>query len=202
MPPPARRADPQTGRGAPSYFDVVPILEQARAGQPLDPVGQIESEVRRLEASRPHGPLRPPRPPRRDPRLRYARVRAPERTEQGRPIERLQLGVRFQLVRPFVEYFLRRDELLAHGLRRSRPAIVKHRRARHACPHASIAGADTKPLSVLVGPDLLAEPHHPHLAAIPVAVRSKGVEVTIEMEVIHEQPLDPAIPFPLAQCLT
>src|SRR5713226_2342427 len=110
MPPPARRADPQTGRGAPSYFDVVPILEQARAGQPLDPVGQVESEVRQLEASRPHrGPPRP-RCPRRDPRLRDARMRAPERTEQGRPIEGLELGVRFQLVRAFVEYFFRRDE--------------------------------------------------------------------------------------------
>src|SRR2546426_9166552 len=62
MPPPARRAGPQMGRGAPSYFDVVPILEQARAGQPLDPVGQIESEVRQLEASRPHDPPRPPPP--------------------------------------------------------------------------------------------------------------------------------------------
>src|SRR6266853_4982614 len=60
MPLPARRADPQTGRGASSYFDVVPILEQARAGQPLDPVGQVESEVRQLEASRPgRGPPRP-----------------------------------------------------------------------------------------------------------------------------------------------
>src|SRR6266849_8904325 len=150
MPPPARRAGPQTGRGAPSYFDVVPILEQARAGQPLDPVRQIEPEVRQLEASRPDGPPRLCRPPRRDPHLRYAGVRALERTEQGRPIERLQLGVRFQLVRPFVEYFFRRDELLAHGLRRARPAIAKHRRARHARPHAPIARADTKPLSVLV----------------------------------------------------
>src|SRR2546427_8129943 len=156
MPPPARRAGPQMGRGAPSYFDVVPILEQARAGQPLDPVGQIESEVRQLEASRPHDPPGLPRPARRDPLLRYAGVRAPERTEQGRPIERLQLGVRFQLVRPFVEYFLRRDELPAHGLRRARPAIVKHRRARHARPHASLARADTKALSVLKGVDLLA----------------------------------------------
>src|SRR5216684_4231457 len=124
MPPPARRAGPQMGRGAPSYFDVVPILEQARAGQPLDPVGQIESEVRQLEASRPHDPPRPPRPARRDPRLGYAGVRAPERTEQG--------------------------------LRRARPAIVKHRRARHARPHASLARADTKALSVLKGVDLLA----------------------------------------------
>src|SRR3989442_6350914 len=149
MPPPARRAGPQMGRGAPSYFDVVPILEQARAGQPLDPVGQIESEVRQLEASPPHGPPRPPRPPRRDPRLRYAgALRAPERTEQGRPIERLQLGVRFQLVRPFVEYFLRRHELLAHGLRRSPPAIVKHTLAPHARPPPANAQPDTKPPSV------------------------------------------------------
>src|SRR3989442_2407535 len=134
MPPPARRAGPQMGRGAPSYFDVVPILEQARAGQPLDPVGQIESEVRQLEASRPHDPPRPPRPARRDPRLRYAGVRAPERTEQGRPIQRLQLGVRFQLVRTFVEYFLRRDELPAHGLLRARPALVEHPRRPRAPP--------------------------------------------------------------------
>src|SRR5882762_1652125 len=105
MPLPARRADPQTGRGAPSYFDVVPILEQARAGQPLDPVGQVESEVRQLEASRPHrGPPHLGRPPCRDPRLRDTRMRAPERTEQGRPIERLELGVRVQLVRALVEY--------------------------------------------------------------------------------------------------
>src|SRR2546422_6925074 len=162
MPPPARRAGPQMGRGAPSYFDVVPILEQARAGQPLDPVGQIESEVRQLEASRPHDPPRPPRPARRDPRLRSAGVRAPERTEQGRPIQRLQLGVRFQLVRTFVEYFLRRDELPAHGLRRGRPAIVKHRRAPHAPPPAAPAPAGTKALSGLQGAELLAYAPHAH----------------------------------------
>src|SRR4029077_13940864 len=127
MPPPARRADPQTGRGAPSYFDVVPILEQAGAGEPPERVEQIESERRQLEAWRPHGASPGPRrPPRRDPRLDYAWVRARERTEQGRPIERLQLGVRVQLLRPFVEYFLRRDELLPHGLRWACPAIVKH----------------------------------------------------------------------------
>src|SRR5690349_4171223 len=197
MPPPARRADPQTGRGAPSYFDVVPILEQAGAGEPLDPVGQIESEMRQLEAARPHGaPPGPRRPPRRDPRLDYAWVRARKRTEQGRPIERLQLGVRLQLLRPFVEYFLRRDELLPHGLRRACPAIVKHRRACHARPHASLARADTKALSVLKGADLLAEPHHARLAAIPVPVGGKCVEVTVEMQVIHEQSFDPAIPIP------
>src|SRR3989442_6278647 len=148
MPPPARRAGPQMGRGAPSYFDVVPILEQARAGQPLDPVGQIESEVRQLEASRPHDPPRPPRPARRDPRLRYAGVRAPERTEQGRPIQRLQLGVRFQLVRTFVEYFLRRDELPAHGLRRARPTQAEQPQARERPPQPPPRPACTESLTV------------------------------------------------------
>src|SRR6267143_4095511 len=129
MPPPARRAAPRTG--GPSYLDVVPVFEETRARQPLDPVGQIESEVRQLEASRPHGgPPRPPRLPRRDPRLHGARVRAREATEQGRPIEGLELGVRLQLIRPFVEHLLRRYELPAHGLRRARPAVVEDRGAR------------------------------------------------------------------------
>src|SRR5258708_14262912 len=123
-------------------------------------------------------------------------MRAPDRTEQGRPIERLELGVRFQLVRAFVEYFFRRDELLAHGLRRARPAIVKHRRPRHARPHPSLAGADPKALGVLKGADLLTEPHPAHLPAIPGPVRGQCLARTLEAQGIHEQSFAPGTTAP------
>src|SRR5216117_1485968 len=185
----------------PSYLDVVPVFEGARAGQPLDPVGQVEPEMFKLETPRAHGgPC--PRRSRRDPWLRDARVRVPEPPQQRRPVQSLLVGrARRDLLTVLEEDLLRRDELLAHGLRRARPPVVEHARPRRPRPYATLLGTDPKSLRVLVGADLPPEPHHAHLATVPVAVRRDGGKVTVEMQIVDEQPLDPAISLPFAQSL-
>src|SRR5207247_10696386 len=202
MPQPARRANPRTGGGAPSYLDVVPVLEEARPGQALDPVGHVEPQMRQPQVPAPHGPTLRRRTARRDPRLRGIRVSAGEPPEQWGPAQRLRLrGARRQPGRVVGEAVLRGHELAAQGLQRAGPAVVKHAGTDLSRPHPPQRRTDAEPLGVLVRPDVVTEPHGAHLPAVPVAVRRDRVEVAEAMQVVDPQALDARVPVTLPYAL-
>ena len=57
-------------------------------------------------------------------------------------------------------------------------------------------------MRVLIGMDLPTEPHNAYFAAIPMAVRRKGVEVAVEVVVVDEQPFDARLSVARAKRLT
>src|SRR2546429_4627513 len=180
MPQPARRANPR--RDAPSYLDVVPVLEETRPGQALDPVGHVEPQMRQPQLPRPPGPARRRRTARGDPRLRRIRVSAGEPPEQWGPAQRFRLrGARREPVRVLGEDILRGHELAAHGLQRAGPAVVKHAGANLSRPHPPQRRTDAEPLGVPVRPDVVTEPHGAHLPAVPLAVRAGPGEDAAKM---------------------
>src|SRR5882724_4233855 len=200
MPQPPQRAGPR--RRAPSYLHVIAVFEEARPSQALDPVGQIESEVCELQAPRAYGRPGRGRASRRNPRRRRPRVGAREATQQRRPVQRLLLRrARRDPINLLEEDFLRRDELLAHGLRRARPAVVKHAGAGRSRAHSPQRRTNAKPLGVLVRPDVLTEPHGADLPSVPMPVRRDRIEVAVEMVVVEEQALDAGLTIPLPYLL-
>src|SRR5437879_3251594 len=78
---------------------------------------------------------------------------------------------------------------------------MEHARAGWARPHPAPSRTHPEALRVLVRPDVLTETHGAHLAPIPVPVRRDRDEVTVEVEIIHEQPFDPRIAIPLGEPL-
>src|SRR6266404_6105595 len=200
MPQPPQRAGPR--RRAPSYLHVIAVFEEARRSQALDPVGQIEPEVCELQAPRAYGRPGRGRASRRNPRRRRPRVGAREATQQRRPVQRLLLRrARRDPINLLEEDFLRRDELLAHGLRRARPAVMEHARPCHPRAQAPLFTAEPKSLGVLIRADTLVEPDDADLPSVPMPVRRDRIEVAVEMVVVDEQALDAGLTIPLPYLL-
>src|SRR3989442_11259240 len=200
MPRPARPAAPRTGGArAPSYLDVVAVLEDPGAAEALDPIGEVQPQVLAPEMARAHTGARVV--PLGDPGARRPRVLTPEAAQQRSPIEPALRLARRDPVGRLGEDAARRRELPPQRVGRAGPPVVEHPRTGRPRPHAPLLRAHAEPLRVLVGADVLAQAHAPHLAPVPVAVGRERVEVAVEMEIIDQQAFHPRVPVPLADPL-
>ena len=139
--------------------------------------------------------------PLRDPGARRPRVLAREAAQQRSPIEpALRLARRDPLGR-LGKDAARKGELLPQRVGRPGPPVVEHPRTGCPRPQAPLLRAHAEPLRVLVGADVLAQAHAPHLAPVPVPVGRERVEVAVEMEIVDQQAFHPRVPVPLADPL-
>src|SRR5438309_4380173 len=186
------------GRGSVmSHEHVVAELEQASAGEPLDALRQIETEVLELEVSGSEAPLRIVAPLG-DPRRGDAWMRARERLEQRDPVQvALGLLARRALATPGVDG-LGDLVFLADRARGPGPSVVKHLGAGASRADLPVPRADAEPLRALVGTDVAPQADGPHLAPIPAAAGRDELEPGVEVPVVDEQPLDALVAIPLA----
>src|SRR3989442_11835233 len=141
MPRPARPAAPRTGGArAPSYLDVIAVLEDAGAREALDPIGEVQPQVLAPEMARAHPGARVVAPLG-DPVARGPRVLARETAQQRSPIEPALRLARRDAVRRLGEDAARKGELLPQRVGQAGPSVVGHPRTRRPRPHAPLLPA-------------------------------------------------------------
>src|SRR5207247_3678262 len=137
-----------------AHEHVVAELEHASAGEPVDALRQIETEVLELEVPGSETPLRIVAPLG-DPRRGDARMRARERLEQRDPVQvALSLLARRALATPGVDG-LGELVFLADRARGPGPSVVEHLGAGGSRADLPVPRADAETLRALVGPDFV-----------------------------------------------
>src|SRR6266576_462400 len=180
---------------------VVAELEDARARQPLDPVGDVEPQMLELQAARADDALRIVGAGV-DPLRGGARMGSGERLQQRDPIEVSGARQLFleALFAPGIDRL--RDLALFSDCRgRTRPTLMEHLGVGRACADLAIVGADAKPLRAPMRPDVLAEPNTAYFAAIPNPARRDPIKPAVEMQILHEQAFHSLVPVPLSDLL-